>query len=128
MKKQIRILAAAVVLAIAPAVQAQTTPVPSERNAGQNLVATKIASNYTSLAGGEDNALALVNALRAGGDVTLVTVVPPPEGSPPGTLPTTTETTFAVPTKPMGWGNVKHSLALAHSSCWGCTSAASPRR
>jgi hypothetical protein len=45
--------------------------------------------------------------------VTLVTTVPPPAGSPAGTLPTTTETTFAVPTKPMGWGNVKHSLSLA---------------
>jgi hypothetical protein len=54
-----------------------------------------------------------VNALRAGGEVTLVTTVPPPAGSPPGTLPTTTETTFDVPTKPMGWGNVKHALALA---------------
>jgi hypothetical protein len=113
MKKQIRILAAAVVLAIAPAVQAQTTTAPSELNSGQNLVATRIANNYTTLAGGEENALALVNALRAGGDVTLVTVVPPPAGSPAGTLPTTTETTFAVPTKPMGWGNVKHALALA---------------
>jgi hypothetical protein len=113
MKKQIRILAAAVLLSIAPALHAQTAPVPSERNSGQNLVATKIATNYTNLAGSEENALALVNALRAGSDVTLVTVVPPPAGSPAGTLPTTTQTTVAVPTKPMGWGNVKHSLALA---------------
>jgi hypothetical protein len=114
MKKQIHILAAAVVLALAPALQAQITPpAPSELNSGQNLVATKIANNFTNLAGGEDNALALVNALRAGGEVTLVTTVPPPAGSPPGTLPTTTETTFDVPTKPMGWGNVKHALALA---------------
>ena len=112
MKTQLRIIAAAAVLAMAPAIQAQTTA-PSELNSGQNLVATKIASNFTDLAGGEDNALALVNALRSGGEVTLVTAVPPPAGSPTGTPPTTAETTFAVPTKPMGWGNVKHALALA---------------
>ena len=113
MRRSIRTLAAAVVLALSPLAQAQVTTVPSDRNAGQNLVATKIAGNFTDLAGSEDNALALVNALRAGGEVTLVTTVPPPAGSPPGTLPTTTETSFAVPTKPMGWGNVKHALALA---------------
>ena len=82
MKTQFRILAAAVVLAFAPALQAQTTTTPSELNSGQNLVATKIANNFTDLAGGEDNALALVNALRRGGDVTLVTTVAPPAGSP----------------------------------------------
>ena len=113
MNRNIRILATAVVMALAPAVQGQTTTPPSERNHGQNLVATKIASNFTGIAGSEENALALVNALRSGGEVTLVTTVPPPAGSPAGTLPTTTETTFAVPTKPMGWGNVKHSLSLA---------------
>jgi len=113
MNTQLRILAAAVVLALAPVVQAQTPPTASELNSGQTQVATKIANNFTDFVGGEENALALVNGLRAGGDVTLVTVVPPPEGSPPGTLPTTTETVVAVPTKPMGWGNVKHSLALA---------------
>jgi hypothetical protein len=113
MKKQIRILAAAAVLSVAPALHAQTTPVPSERNSGQNLVATKIAGNFTNLAGGDANAMTLVNALRAGTDATIVTVVPPPAGSPPGTLPTTTQTTVTVPTKPMGWGNVKHALALA---------------
>jgi hypothetical protein len=106
-------LAAAMIVAIAPLAVAQTTPVPPEQNKGQALVAAKIAGNFTGLAGGEDNALALVNALRTGSEVNLVTVVPPPEGSPPGTLPTTTTTTFTPPTKPMGWGNVKHSLALA---------------
>ena len=113
MKKQIRILAAAAVLSLAPALNAQTTPVPSDRNSGQNLVATKIAGNYANLAGGEENAMTLVNALRAGTDATIVTVVPPPAGSPAGTPSTTTQTTVAVPTKPMGWGNVKHALALA---------------
>ena len=113
MKNQARILATAIALSLAPALHAQTTPVPSERNSGQNLVATKIADDFYGFAGSKENSLALVNALRSGTDATLVTVVPPPPGSPAGTLPTTTQTTVAVPTKPMGWGNVKHALALA---------------
>jgi hypothetical protein len=114
MRTQLRILAAAVLVAFAPLASAQITGATTpEQNKGQALVASKIAANFDNLAGGEENSLALVNALRTGGEVTLVTTVPPPEGSPPGTLPTTTETTFAVPTKPMGWGNVKHALALA---------------
>jgi hypothetical protein len=116
MKTNLRILAASLLVALAPVATAQvTTGTTPEQNKGQALVAGKIASNFTTLAGGEDNALALVNALRTGGDVNLVTVVPPPEGSPPGTLPTTTTTTFDPPTKPMGWGNVKHALALAQA-------------
>lgn len=112
-KIRMRMLAAAVLVAIAPLATAQTTGTTPEQNPGQALVATKIASNFTDLAGSEANALALVNALRTGGEATLVTTVPPPAGSPPGTAPTTTTTAFTPPTKPMGWGNVKHSLALA---------------
>ena len=113
MNTKMRTLAAALLIAIAPAVSAQTDPATTEQNKGQALVANKIASNFTNLAGGKDNSLALVNALRTGTDVKLVTEVPPPAGSPPGTLPTTTTTTFTPPTKPMGWGNVKHALSLA---------------
>ena len=113
MNTKMRTLAAALLIAMAPAVSAQTDPGTTEQNRGQALVASKIASNFTSLAGGKDNSLALVNALRTGTDVKLVTEVPPPAGSPPGTLPTTTTTTFTPPTKPMGWGNVKHALSLA---------------
>lgn len=110
-KSNVRILVAAVALALAPVAHAQTDPV--EANKGQTLVAAKIARNFTGIAGGDENALALVRSLRTGSEVNLVTTVPPPAGSPPGTLPTTTTTTFTPPTKPMGWGNVKHALALA---------------
>ena len=109
--RKVRILVAAVVLALAPVAYAQTDPI--EANKGQTLVATKIARNFSGIAGGDDNSLALVNALRTGTEVKLVTTVPPPAGSPAGTQPTTTTTTFTPPTKPMGWGNVKHALALA---------------
>jgi len=110
MNTKMRMLAAAVLVAIAPLAAAQvTTGTTTEPSKGQVLVATKIASNFTDLAGSEENALALVNALRKGTDATLVTTTPGTGGAPG----TTTESTIAVPTKPMGWGNVKHALALA---------------
>jgi hypothetical protein len=120
MKNEMRVLAATLLDAFAPLVAAQTSTggtttgtTATEQNKGQAQVAGKIASNFVNLAGSKDNSLALVNALRTGTAVSLVTEVPPPAGSPPGTLPTTTTTTFTPPTKPMGWGNVKHALALA---------------
>ena len=112
MRKQMRILAAALALAFAPIAGAQTTTTPPQ-NHGQAHVASRIAGNFTTLAGGPENSLALVNSLRTGTAVNLVTVVPPPAGSPPGTAPTSVTTTFTPPTRPMGWGNVRHSLALA---------------
>jgi hypothetical protein len=126
MKPKMRLLAAIVIAAASPLAFAQTTggtgtggtttggTVTTTPNAGQTLVATKIASNFTNLAGSTDNALALVNALRIGTDVTLTSTVPPPEGSTEP--PTTTTTTFTPPTGKMGWGEVKHALALAQDS------------
>ena len=123
MRTQMRLLAATLLAAAAPLALAQTTgtgggtaggTVTTTPNAGQTLVSTKIASNFTTLAGGSDNALALVNALRNGTDVTLTTTVPPPEGSTEP--PTTTTTTFTPPTGKMGWGEVKHALALAQDA------------
>ncbi len=113
MRNRMWTLAAALVIAFSPLAAAQTTGGETPAT-GQALVAGKIASNFTGLAGGEDNALALVNALRNGTDVTLETVVPPPTGST--APPTVTTTTFSPPTGRMGWGNVKHSLALARDA------------
>jgi len=111
MNTKMRMLAAAVLVAIAPLATAQVTTgtTTTDPAKGQVLVATKIASNFTDLAGSEENALALVNALRKGTDATLVTTTAGTGGAPG----TTTESTITVPTKPMGWGNVKHALALA---------------
>jgi hypothetical protein len=115
----VTLLAAATPLALAqtPGGTGTTTAggtVTTAPNAGQTLVASKIASNFTSLAGSPENALALVNALRNGGDVTLTSTVPPAEGSTEP--PATTTTTFTPPTGRMGWGEVKHALALAQDS------------
>jgi hypothetical protein len=53
-----------------------------------------------------------VTALRNGTSATLTTTTTP-TGS---TTPVTTTTTVDVPTKPMGWGNVKIALALAQKT------------
>jgi hypothetical protein len=122
MRSELRILASAAMLALASVAFAQgttgtttpgtttptvTAPTTPTSNKGQANVAGKIAGNFTNLAGGMDNSLALVNALRAGTSVNLVTTT----GT--GATATTTTTTFNVPTKPMGWGNVKIALGLA---------------
>ena len=104
MTPKMRTLAATLLIAFAP----------MAAHASADSVAAKIASNFTTLAGSPENALALVNALRNGTDVNLTTVVLPPEGSTEP--PTTTTTTFTPPTGKMGWGNVKHSLALAQDA------------
>ena len=81
-----------------------TTTVPSS---GQVRVADKFAAPFVTMAGSRENAVALATALRTGSPVTL-TYTSTTDGAT-----TTTTTTFTPPTKPMGWGNVSHSLALA---------------
>ena len=121
MNRTMRILASAMLLALAPAAMAQatsgtstsTSPMPEDAIAspGQSRVASRLAFNFAALAGSKENALALVNALRNGTEVTLVTA-PPPGGSNGDPV----STTFQPPTGHMGWGNVSHALALAQSS------------
>jgi hypothetical protein len=136
MKRQLRLLSAALLTALAPAAWAQTAGEVDQQvgsidaataNAGQTRVATRIASSFTSLAGSQDNALALVNGLRNGTSVTLTT---PTDATGTGTTGTTsggtgstgtttgtttdsTSTTITPPTGRMGWGEVFISLALA---------------
>ena len=81
MNRKLRLLSAALVIALAPVAQAQTagevdtqvsTLDTTSANRGQTQVATRIASSFTSLTGGSmDESLALVNALRNGTSVTL---------------------------------------------------------
>ena len=129
MKRTMRALSTAVLLALTPVAYAQTSTLDTQvttldataANRGQTLVAQKIASNFGTFAGSEENALALVKALRSGETVKLT--YPAPEGTTgtgttgTGTTGTTagtpTVTTIDPPTAKMGWGNVKISLALA---------------
>jgi len=122
MKSRIRMLAASLAIALSPMALAlssggldgQVTKLDATAaNRGQGLVATKISSNFHTLAGSRDNSLALVNSLRTGSTVNLVTTTTTPGTGGAPDVVTTTTTTFDPPTGKMGWGNVKISLALA---------------
>ncbi|HET9836145.1 MAG TPA: hypothetical protein VFP88_07385 [Rhodanobacteraceae bacterium] len=78
--------------------------------------ATRLANRYTTFAGSESNAEALVNALRNGTEATLDSTTTTTVTNPDGTTTTTTSTTpvtFQPATGKLGWGNVNIALALA---------------
>ena len=85
-----------------------TTPALS---AGQMQVANKVASPFVTMAGSHENAVALATALRTGTTANLVFASSSPAGDT-----TQKAIELAIPTKPMGWGNVSHALALAQLS------------
>lgn len=127
MKSTLRILAGSLWIAAAPLAQSQSTGGEVDRqvrvfdaaaaNHGQSHVAQKIAANFVNLAGSEDNALALVNALRGGTNATLKAPATTGTGTGTGTgAATSTSTTIDPPTGKMGWGNVKIALGLAQDS------------
>ena len=70
--------------------------------ARQNLI-----SSFSVFAGSEENAASLVNGLRSG---SLITLAPTTTGSSTGAA---AGISFMPPTRPMGWGNVRHALTLA---------------
>lgn len=82
-----------------------TTPPPS---ATSNTEAGKLATTYSSFAGSDANAQALVNGLRDGTSITLNTTTTNPDGTT-----STTATTFQPATGKMGYGEVNIALALA---------------
>jgi antitoxin (DNA-binding transcriptional repressor) of toxin-antitoxin stability system len=67
---------------------------------GSGAVTGKIAGDFESFAGSNENSTALVTGLRSGSEITLTQ-----EGEP--------SATFTPATKPMGYGNVSTSLSLA---------------
>ncbi|GAB3027710.1 hypothetical protein GCM10027285_07330 [Oleiagrimonas citrea] len=71
---------------------------------------TRIVTQYTTLAGSDSNAQALVDGLRNGTDITLSTATTASDGTT-----TTSDTTFTPATGAMGYGNVNISLALAQA-------------
>ena len=125
-RNNMRVLAVAVLLALAPMAQAQTTSTldtqvttldTTSSNRGQTKVSQTIASNFGNLAGSDENAVAMVNALRNGDTVKLTYPAPKPPATGTGTKPPApTTTTIDPPTGKMGWGNVKISLALAQDA------------
>ena len=78
---------------------------------GRTQVGNKVAAPFVTMAGSEENAIALATALRTGTTANLTFTSTSPTGK---AAQTTTE--VAIPTKPMGWGNVSHALALTQFS------------
>ena len=110
-KRKVSTLLAALAMAGLSSAHAADTPDgTSSLSTGQQKVATRFASPFATLAGSQDNAVALATALRTGTAATLTytTIV--------NGKPVTVTETLTPPTKPMGWGNVSHALALAQHS------------
>lgn len=102
--RTMRILAVAVLVVVING----ASLVLAQFDRGEDGNASRIAAHFTRLAGSEENALALVNALRNGQRVMLVW------DAGGARMPVTT--TFELPTGPMDWDNVMISLALARDS------------
>lgn len=113
MKQAIRVLLGFMMIAFAPMTHAQAregevdfqVPVLDRlaANDAQSQIAAGIAGRYVNLAGSEENALALVMALREGSVVTLTA----PDTDAPDV------TTIEPPTGKMGWTDVKFALVIA---------------
>ncbi len=111
---------------------AMTTVTPNGAAAG------RLVAQFTALAGSEDNATSLVKGLRTGSEITLTTPSTTATGSTTDATGTSTGTTagttggtpgatsasisgssgavtFAPPTRPMGYGNVRIALSLAQA-------------
>ena len=78
-------------------------------------VTTKFASDFSTFAGSQQNAEALITGLRTSTPITLTsTTTGTTTGTTPGTT-TSTTTTITPLTKPMGFGNTFISLSLAQA-------------
>jgi hypothetical protein len=101
---------AAMIIAGLFSASATATDGSTSLSTGQQHVATKFASPFATLAGSQENAVALATALRTGTVATL-TYTKIVDGKP-----VIVTETITPPTKAMGWGNVSHALALAQYS------------
>src|SRR4051812_44904179 len=101
-KPSVMLIAAA--LAALPALGAAQTSTSSSTttNSSSSVPSNKLVEKYTSFAGSEGNAKALVTGLRNGSDITLTS----------GRGSSATTTTIDPPTKKMGYGNVNIALSL----------------
>jgi hypothetical protein len=96
---------------VAQTTEPTTSPPPAvvtTGSGGSSQVEGRLVSQFSSFAGSEDNARSLVTGLRQGSEITLGTTASGGGQPAPGTT-----TTFTPPTRPMGYGNVRITLALA---------------
>ena len=93
--------------AVTPVFAADVTAPTTTTSTAATKPATKLASTYSTFAGSDANAAALVNGLRTGKSITLTS------GSGTTGTATTGSTTFTPATSKLGYGNVNKALALA---------------
>lgn len=92
-------------------VAAGTTAAPSPDSTGP---AQQLISSFAVFAGSAENAASLANGLRTGTLVSLAAAPSTGGGIGANTSIITGDTvSFMPPTRPMGWGNVRHALTLA---------------
>lgn len=109
------LLAASVVAALAATpLLAQTagTTTSTSTAVSTSHESTRLTTEFTTFAGSDANAQALVDGLHSGSSITLTETVAGANGAPS----TTTTTTFTPDTGKMGYGNVKIALSLAEAS------------
>lgn len=108
-------LIAAALFATAPVLSQDAPPPDDDAVVEQASVPRdRLADRYTDLAGSEEAAGDLVDALRAGEDFVVVEEVVT-ENEDGTTTTTTVETVIANPAGPMGWGEVNITLSLAQA-------------
>jgi hypothetical protein len=103
--KVIIVGAAGIFCGVAAALAADTAAAQSTSKGSTKVQAT-LVTQFSGFAGSDENAQNLVTGLRQGAPITLSSP-PPAPGQPAASL------TFDTPTRPMGYGNVSISLALA---------------
>ncbi|KGI76633.1 hypothetical protein [Oleiagrimonas soli] len=82
----------------------------SATTTNDTTASARMVTQYSTLAGSDSNAQALIDGLRKGTDITLSTDTTASDGST-----TSSDTTFTPATGAMGYGNVNISLALAQA-------------
>jgi hypothetical protein len=77
-------------------------------------MASRLAADFSTLAGSTENAAALIKGLRLGMPITLM-VLDPCSGKAPSPGDSGGSLSFSLPTRPMSYGNIRIALSLARA-------------
>ena len=108
--KSAHLLAGSLLAAMAPLAASQSNDADERMVKDYAMTVAKIASGFINLAGSEENAVALVEALFHAEPVKLVYPSAPSEDGTPSV------TTIEPPTAPMEWNDVRMALMLARDA------------
>ena len=106
-----QVLAGSLLAAMAP--MAGSQPNVDDRSVREHVrMVAKIASGFMTLAGSDENAVALVESLREGAAVQLTYASPNPDDLPK-------VLGFEIPTAPMAWNDIRMALMLTRDALIG---------